>query len=230
MHTYRIHKATVRPELLGLWRGHAWDPVPAVDVSAFRPESSDHRPETRVKLLYDDQHLFGIFHVQDRYVHCTNTRYQSPVCKDSCVECFFQPFPGSDQHDHAGYFNFEINCGGTLYVSYITDSTIGPDRKFKEVTMLPPGDGNQVRIHHSLPEVVDPENPDPVEWSLEFSIPLAMLESYVGRVRPLAGCTWKGNFYKCASDTTHPHWAAWAPVDQLNFHLPRCFGTWQFDA
>ena len=44
-----------------------------------------------------------------------------------------------------------------------------------------------------------------------------------------AGCqAWRGNLYKCGDRTSHPHWAAWSPVDELNFHLPRCFGTLRF--
>ena len=43
-----------------------------------------------------------------------------------------------------------------------------------------------------------------------------------------SGQVWRGNFFKCAEDISHPHWAAWSPVDEFNFHLPRCFGTIQF--
>jgi hypothetical protein len=31
-----------------------------------------------------------------------------------------------------------------------------------------------------------------------------------------------------AEENSHPHWAAWAPVDEFNFHLPRCFGELRF--
>jgi hypothetical protein len=44
------------------------------------------------------------------------------------------------------------------------------------------------------------------------------------------GNLWRANFYKCGDDTSHPHWAAWSPVDELNFHLPRCFGRLGFAA
>jgi hypothetical protein len=36
--------------------------------------------------------------------------------------------------------------------------------------------------------------------------------------------------YKCADQTSHPHWAAWSAVNTLNFHVPDCFGAVQFMA
>src|SRR5437763_15829891 len=110
---YRVLKARRRPELQGRWEGPAWRDVPALHVSHFRPESSDHRPRTECKLLYDSEGLFGIYRVVDRYVRCVHTRFQDPVYRDSCVELFVQP------KVEAGYFNFEFNCGGALLASYI---------------------------------------------------------------------------------------------------------------
>mgnify|MGYP000652969664 FL=1 len=230
MHVYKVKYAQEKPEYMGLWDGHAWKNVEHINVDAFRPESSEHRPETSVKLLYDEHKIYGIFRVVDRYIHCTRTRYQDPVCKDSCVEFFVQPKPPPVEPSKklSGYFNFEFNCGGTLYCSYITDPEI-VNRNFKEVVMLPPEDGTAVRIFHSMPEVVDPEIAETAEWFLEFSVPLSLLEKYAGHIGSPKGQKWRANFYKCASDTTHPHWAAWSPVDKLNFHLPHCFGTIIFE-
>jgi len=33
-------------------------------------------------------------------------------------------------------------------------------------------------------------------------------EHYVGPLGPLTGQVWRGNFFKCAEDNSHPHWAA----------------------
>jgi hypothetical protein len=85
-----------------------------------------------------------------------------------------------------------------------------------------------VLLRSSLPAVVDPEIDAPVDWELAFFVPTEVLEDYVGPIGPLAGQEWRANFYKCGDETSHPHWAAWSPVDELNFHLPRCFGTLRF--
>jgi hypothetical protein len=89
-------------------------------------------------------------------------------------------------------------------------------------------DASRIEIYHSLPEIVDPEIIDETIWTIEFTIPFAMFEKYVGPLKPVVGQTWRGNLYKCADGSSHPHWATWAPIDELNFHLPHCFGYLNF--
>lgn len=220
---YHLHPAPRQPELQGLWEGPAWRDAPLLEVSHFRPESSDHRPETQAKLLYDLNHLYGIFRVRDRYVRSVHQRFHDPVSQDSCVEFFVQP------HGAKGYFNFEFNCGGTLHASYIVDPTRTP-YGFRDFTPLSRRDSRKVAIYHSLPNVVDPERQAPLTWYLEFRISLDLLEKYCGPLEVTPGITWRANLYKCADHSSHPHWGAWSPVDALNFHCPACFGTLRFTA
>jgi len=63
-----VCKATSPPRLDGDWDGAAWQGAQTLEVAQFRPESSEHRPETQAKLLYDTQGLYVIFRVHDRYV------------------------------------------------------------------------------------------------------------------------------------------------------------------
>jgi hypothetical protein len=174
------------------------------------------------RLLYDADGIHGIFQVHDQYVRCERTNYFDEVWKDSCVEFFAQPKPDR------GYFNFEFNCGGAFLCSYIVD----PERRpggFKEFTKVPPDLGRTIRTWSSLPKRVEPEITEPVEWALRFFVPLALFEHYVGPLNELREQDWRGNFFKCADETSHPHWASWSPVDQLNFHRPNCFGTIRFE-
>lgn len=220
---YEVRFARLRPEGTGQWSGPAWAQAEPLRVERFRPESSAHHPATAVRLLYDDEALYGIFCVHDRYVRSRFTHFQEPVWRDSCVEFFVQP-------DGAGpYFNFEFACGGAFLAHYVTDHRRSGG-KVAGFTSLAESDASQVRVYHSLPALVEPEITEPITWLLEFAIPLALLAKYAAFNRPAAGQTWRANFYKCAEENSHPHWAAWAPVDELNFHLPRCFGTLNFIA
>lgn len=198
-----------------------WAGLPAAEVNQFLPQSSDHRPRTVVRLAYDAKNLHGQFVVEDRFVRCIRTGYGSEVWKDSCVEFFVEPRPGR------GYFNFEFNCGGAFLVNHITDPTRAPGG-FKAFTRLPEAAARTVGVQSSLPSVVEPERVEPVMWTLEFSIPLHLFAPYVGPLGDVAEQSWRGNFFKCAEDNSHPHWAAWSPVDEFNFHLPRCFGELRF--
>ncbi len=189
-------------------------------VCHVRSESSSHRPETTFRVLCDGGSLYVRFDVRDRYVRSVQTAYQAPVCTDSCVEFFVQPKPGT------GYFNFEVNAGGTLLLYYVEDPTrIG--KGLTKFTPVPEEWGRRIEVRSSLPRVVDPEIEAPVAWHVAYGVPLALFEHYVGPVGT-AGTVWRANFYKCGDQTSHPHWVTWSPVPELNFHLPACFGELAF--
>ena len=60
---YLIRMAGVTPELTGQWDGPAWREVEPIDVAVFQARSSDHRPKTQVKLLYDARRVYVHFRV-----------------------------------------------------------------------------------------------------------------------------------------------------------------------
>ncbi|HEX9870152.1 MAG TPA: carbohydrate-binding family 9-like protein [Candidatus Tectomicrobia bacterium] len=219
---YTVRYATNRPDLTGEWHEEAWVQADTLEIAHFRPEGSDHQPRTLARLLWDERGLYGIFQVQDRYVRCVHTGYMVPVYLDSCVEIFLQPKVSK------GYLNFEFNCGGSMLCFYIVDATRVPGG-FRDFTRLPEVDGKQVSVCHSMPMRVEPEIVDPTRWYLEFCIPFSVLEKWVGSLGPAGGQEWRANLYKCGDETSHPHWASWAPLDESNFHLPRCFGTIHFE-
>ncbi len=220
---YLIRRTPAPPSLTADWTAPAWRQADELRIDSFRPESSDHRPEARARFLYDDLAIHGIYRVADKYVRCVYEGFQAPVCRDSCVEFFFKPHKGS------GYFNFEFNCGGSFLCSYIRDWTRIGDSGFADFTKLPPEQGALVKVKSSMPLRVEPEITVPTVWTVQFRIPFKLIQAYAGPLGDLSGVEWSGNFYKCGDETSHPHWAAWAPVDELNFHLPRCFGTIKFE-
>jgi hypothetical protein len=219
---YPIPPASATPSLKGKWKEPAWRDVPVARISHFHRRSSRHHPRVEAKLTYTPKALHVFFRVRDRYVRCIRTKYQASVCQDSCVEFFVQPKPGK------GYFNFEINCGGTMLLYYIENAG-RTEKGFIKSRPVPWKVAGNITVFHSLPRVVDPEISGPREWTLEYRIPLRLFETYVGSLGILAGQVWKGNLYKCADDTSHPHWASWAPIGaELNFHVPKYFRPLRF--
>ena len=91
------------------WERPQWQAAETLAITHFSWEDSGHRPRTQVRVLYDEQALSIIFRVEDRYVRAVAERFQDSVCTDSCVEFFVAPLP-----DSQAYFNFEVNCGGTM--------------------------------------------------------------------------------------------------------------------
>lgn len=219
--SYRIYPCTSTPALTADWSDPAWRKAETLEIRHFRPESSRHRPRTTARLLYDRRGLHGIFQVRDRYVRCVRTNYLDAVYKDSAVEFFVQP------GKNGGYINFEFNCGGALLCYHIADATL-VNGTWKRAVPVPPALGKQVQVKSSLPQVVEPEITTPVRWALQFFIPFMVVEAFTGPLDAGSGQVWRGNFFKCATEVSHPHWAAWSPVDEFNFHLPRCFGRLLF--
>jgi hypothetical protein len=221
--SYTIRKTNMRPGLDGAWDKSAWQHADMVAVDQFLPGGSDHRPVTHAKVLYDADRIYVAFRVRDRFVRCLATEYQGPVYADACVEFFVRP------REDKGYFNFEMNCGGTLLLRNVTDPTRVGD-ELAEYTNVPWSLASQIQVYHSMPKTVEPEIADPVEWVVEYSVPFALFESFVGPLGDLAGQEWRANFYKCAENNSHPHFASWSPIHgELNFHQPQFFAPIRFE-
>lgn len=220
---YAIHRAYGIFPIGASWEHPCWREADTAGAECFHPQSSEHRPTTNVRLLYDAAHLYGIFQVRDRYVLCKRRQYQEPVYRDACVEFFVQPRP------EKGYFNFEMNCCGTLLLRYVEDPARTQDGGLAKSTPVPPELASGLIIHGSLDGPITEEIAEETWWYVSFAIPLSLLETFVGALGDPAGQTWRGNFYKCADDSSHPHWASWAPIgEKLNFHQPEAFGTLRF--
>lgn len=221
---YIVRRANQAPDLSPDSDLSTWNAAETIHVDQFRPEGSSHRPQTAARMLHRDDHIFVRFDVQDQYIRCVRDQYQDIVSRDSCVEFFLKPKPTP------GYFNFEINCGGTMLLYYITDPTRAPDAFFTQFTPIPWRQAQHILIQSSLPKRIDLEITTPTPWQLTVSIPLNILESHAGPLAPLAGQTWQANFFKCADDSSHPHWASWSPITgQLRFHQPQFFANLQFE-
>lgn len=202
----------------------AWSAAETGWVQHFHPRSSDHHPATRFRCLYNDASLFVRFSVQDRFVRAVNTEYQSLVSKDSCVEFFVTP------EGAKGYFNFEVNCGGTMLLYYIGDPERGSNgRLFKDYEEVPVELGGLVRIEPTMPRKVFPEIEQEVAWEVALTIPLDLFRQYVPGVAFQAGKSWRANFFKCADSSSHPHWASWSDIGTpMRFHQPGKFGWIDF--
>ncbi len=220
--SYTIRRVDAPPSLEGPWDGPGWRDAETLTIGRFRPEGSDHKPHVQARILYDDAGLYVGFRVEDTHVLAQFTDYQDPVCRDSCVEFFVQPRPDR------GYFNFEVNCIGTMLLHYTEASPEDPS-VWDRVTPVPEAIGKTVEIRTSLSGPITPERVGPQTWTVFYHVPFAVFEEFVGPLGPPAGQTWRGNLYKCADDSEKPHWASWAPIGEpLSFHCPERFAPLRF--
>ncbi|MBF0259037.1 MAG: carbohydrate-binding family 9-like protein [Desulfamplus sp.] len=201
------------------WDSSPWKDIPSELLLNYMGNRPDHFPKTQVKIAYDDTAIHLMFRVEDRYVRAVAAEHQDNVWEDSCVEFFFTP----DSNISVGYFNLEMNCGGTMLFHFHPGA--GEER-----IVIPKSECNQVICNHSLPQIVEPEIDEPVTWTVVYSIPIALLRKYCRVTTPASGVEWRANFYKCADKSSHPQWLTWSPVNfpKPNFNMPQYFGILTF--
>ncbi|MDW7774084.1 MAG: carbohydrate-binding family 9-like protein [Desulfobulbaceae bacterium] len=201
------------------WDKSPWQDIPSVMLRYFMGRKPDHFPRTEVKLAWDDTAVYVIFRVAARYVRAVARDHQGNVWEDSCVEFFFTP----DSDVSRGYFNLEMNCGGTMLLHF--QRSRGKGR-----IIIPKEECNRITAAHSLPRI-DPEIEDPVRLDCCVFLPIILLKKYCHVTTPSPGAAWRANFYKCGDRTSHPHWLTWAPVhsSKPDFHQPASFGILQFE-
>lgn len=217
--TAAVHRRQGRLTVGAGWDDAGWREIPPQPLLHHMGRKPDHFPRTQVKVAYDDKAVWVMFRVDDRHVRAVAGKHQESVCGDSCVEFFFTP--GSDPA--SGYFNLEMNCGGIMLFHY---HPAGDERRCE----IPADDCEKIPLAHSLPRRVDPEISGPVTWTVAYALPVSLLRDYGPVLTPSPGAVWRANFYKCADNTSHPHWLTWSPIDhpKPNFHLPHAFGRLVF--
>lgn len=178
------------------------------------PDKYPYRPLATFVAAHTGQNLYIDFLVRCNYLRAENTADQSPVSQDSCVEFFVEPKPGGH------YWNFEFNCIGAINASHRAERPKPVRLTTEELAM--------VRRYASCGNRPFKELEGLFTWNLMVVIPLAL----IGADTPIAlGTAMRGNFYKCASACSMPHYLSWNAIrtDTPDFHRPESFGTLIFE-
>jgi hypothetical protein len=215
---YRVSKLKGALKINADWNKAQWKKIETIKIENYMGTIPPFKPTVEAKMMYDNDNVYVIFRVKDRFVKSVVQEYNGNVSGDSCVEFFFAP----DSSLPLSYFNLEINAGGTPLIFYIKHPY--PSTPYVK---LEASEIKEIEIAHSLPSKVDPEITEPVTWTIEYRIPLSMLAKFSNVSRPAPGVIWKANFYKTGSRTSNPNYITWNFVDnpRPNFHLPQFFGT-----
>ncbi len=216
---YAVQRLTAPLKLDGKWDAAPWRDTPALHLAHHMGPPPAHRPRVEARLLYDDDAVYAFWRVEDAFVRAVARRTHDSVSRDSCVEFFFSPSAQAGQ----SYFALETNCGGTLLFAR-------HNLPRADSLLIDPADCALIQIRSSLPPRIEPEQPGPLTWLLQYRLPIRILARYLPVEAPAPGVTWRANFFKCADDSSHPHWLTWAPVPhaQPDFHRPEAFGVIDF--
>lgn len=217
---YVISKLKEPLRVDGNWDKEPWEKVKELDIQNYMGPVPGFKPISSAKMMYDDENLYLIFRVEDKFVRIQTQTPNGPVSEDSCVEFLFAP----DATRPLQYFNLEINAGGTPFLGYHMDGR-------KNHILVNEIDLKKIEIAHSLPSMLNNEMIKPITWTIECRVPLSILTKYSKLSLPESGVSWKANFYKTSSKSTNPHWITWSPVHSArpDFHLPQYFGKLTFE-
>jgi len=177
------------------------------------PASYSYAPDCIASIAYGDKGIAICYHVRGLDLRAMNTEDNSPVCQDSCCEFFMLSSDGKN------YFNFETNCIGIMHAA------LGANIKEREY--FTDKQLSKIKRYSSLPFEAVEKNDSIASFTLAVVIPFEVM----GLDPASLPESIKGNFYKCADKTSHPHYTSWNPIGtpRPNFHTPDYFGTLYFE-
>ena len=184
--------------------------LPATKLDCVNWAEYPYKPSVTVRLGYSSSALAILFEVEEDHVRAVTMDDCGPVWEDSCCE-FFVADPAGN-----GYFNFEMNCVGTLLAAKRQSQTVF---EFLSETQLA-----EIQRFSSLPHAqIDSVGAGQKYWIAEV-IPFSILGLGEAPKSIMA------NFYKCGDKCEKPHFLSMAPIDTPSpcFHCPEFFQEVKF--
>jgi len=176
-----------------------------IEINNFLWEQNEYKPKVYADISWDESGYSLKFTAYEENALATQTKHNTPVHKDSCMEFFVQFDPENEER----YFNFEANPNGAMYCAF------GKSRH---------------EYAHISPAVIDTfsikTNIFQDRWELEYKIPVNFIKSHIPTYQHKEGHIIRANFYKCGDDMPSPHYACWSKIDLMapDFHCPQFFG------
>ncbi|MCM1139638.1 MAG: carbohydrate-binding family 9-like protein [Duncaniella sp.] len=167
-----------------------------------------YHPLTTFTTAHSDKYLYVNFFVRCNYLRAMNIRTNDPVDEDSSVALFI------GKAGEEWYYSFYVNCIGVIKAaknSPVVGSQLLDEKVIDQIAVLPSCGTRPFQEVEGL-----------FTWDVLVAIPLQLLGvNFDGSEVEL-----HGNFYKCASGSSQPHFLSWAPIDTASpdFHQPKFFG------
>jgi alpha-mannosidase len=222
-HAPRIDGALDEPA----WRAAPWSET-FVDIEgASRPAP---RFRTRMKMLWDDRHLYVAASLQEPQVWATLTRRDAVIFHDNDFEMFIDP-----DGDAKDYAELEINALNTVWDLFL--AVPYRDGGHADNAWNIAGLRTAVRVHGTLNRPADVDS----GWTVEMAIPWRSLaRASHTRAAPRPGQRWRINFsrvewhadvvggaYRKRPGLREDNWV-WSPQGVIDMHQPEHWGYVEF--
>lgn len=161
------------------------------------PDIYPYHPLTVVNMAHSGQSLYIDFFVRCNYLRAVNWQNNSAVRDDSSVSILIQP-----PHSEDCYICIDFNCIGAKNARKIYRS--GEVEPFSDEEI------EKIECYTSCGPMPFREVEGLFTWDVAVKVPFELLgvEFYNKSVKL------KGNLYKCALETTEPHFLTWIPVKE----------------
>jgi hypothetical protein len=160
-----------------------------------------YRPLTTFAMAHSDTHIYIDFFVRCNFLRAVNYETNTPVYEDSAVAAMFQPNPSDPT-----FYVLTFNCIGTISGLEV--------RSGQEPKPIAPDTLAHIQRVASCGSRPFREVEGLFTWNILATIPFDVLgiceDSFPYEI--------KGNFYKCATGTSQPHFLSWLPIEG-NFPL-----------
>lgn len=185
-------------------------------IGVLNWDAFSYAPEVKFRIARNKNDIWLKYYVTEENILAKRTDTNSAVSRDSCVEFFFDPLGDGN------YYNFEINCIGTIHLAY------GPDRGNREY-VDPEVIQKYIKAESTLGNRPFPEKTGGHTWEMAIIIPAEVMTHNKGIT--LKGLDAKSNFYKCGDDTSQKHYITWNPIktEKPDYHRPEYFGNLVFE-
>ena len=189
--------------------------------------------QTRVKMLWDDQHLYLYAEMQEPHIWADIVQHDAIIYHNNDFEVFIKP---SSQQEI--YYELEVNPLNTILDLAMTK----PYRYNGEALIHWDLKGLKSAVHHQ--GTLNNPNDTDQYWSVEMAIPFQSILAFGKGKKPVANSQWQINFSrvqwqhsvengiyqrkKLHNKLLEEHNWVWSPIGIINMHYPERWGYVQF--
>lgn len=192
-----------------------WEAIPYTDEFVFHDTGRPPNQGTRVKVAWDDSHLYLAYVADDSEVISTEGGQDSPLYNtDDIFEFFIDP-----DGDGLNYLEVGVNSMGVYYDYIIKCNGEGCGGWEDDKDFDLPGlqtSGGSLNTHQG--------------YVMEVKIPFSAMNLIRdgGFDTPVSGDIWRINFFRVDKSLSGTDFLSWNPHGSFGFHQPSQFGLMTF--
>jgi hypothetical protein len=228
---YICHYTNEKIDIDGKASESIWNRVPYsapfVDIEgSLKPLPAQ---QTRVKMCWDDTHLYIYAHLEEKHIWGNLTQHDTIIYHNNDIEVFID-VGGQSQP----YYEIEVNALNTIMDLMM----VKPYRNGGSAVMNWDTKGLRSAVYHqgTLNNSQDTDS----YWTVEMAIPFKALAVFGQRTQPQEGSMWRINFsrvqwqheiiqgqYQKKPGLAEDNWV-WSPQGIVDMHAPERWGFLQF--